>query len=116
MTTTQAKKKIETAKKTGRARFYSETDRMTYDVWYDEETKQYSFTYRDGYEHKEVQAMGGISRLIHNGYQMVGQFSNEQGAKYRAEMYREQGFDAKIRKITDKQGVTKHLVYIKKEV
>lgn len=60
--------------------------------------------------------MAGIARLIHNGYQMVGQFSNEQGANYRAEMYREQGFDAKIRKVTDRQGITKHLVFIKKEV
>ncbi len=60
--------------------------------------------------------MAGIARLINEGYQMVGMFSNEQGAKYRAEMHRRQGFDAKIRKITDKQGVTKHLVYIKKEV
>ena len=48
MTRTQAKKKLEAAKKTGRARFYSETDRMTYDIWDDEETKQYSLSYRDG--------------------------------------------------------------------
>lgn len=60
--------------------------------------------------------MGGIARLIHEGYQMVGMFSNEQGAKMRAEIHREQGFDAKIRKVTDKQGITKHFVYIKKEV
>lgn len=60
--------------------------------------------------------MGGIARLLHEGYQMVGMFSNEQGANYRAEMHRRQGFDAKIRKVTDKQGITKHLVYIKKEV
>ena len=60
--------------------------------------------------------MAGIARLINEGYQMVGVFSHEQGAKYRAEMHREQGFDAKIRKVTDRQGITKHLVYIKKEV
>ncbi len=54
MTRTQAKKKLEAARKTGRARFYSETDKTTFDIWYDEDTKQYSLSYRDGHYEQTV--------------------------------------------------------------
>lgn len=64
MTRTQAKKKLEAAKKTGRARFYSETDRMIYDIWYDEDRKQYSLTYRDGYYEQTVICTCNIKRLL----------------------------------------------------
>lgn len=64
MTKAQAQKKIAVARNTGRARFYDETDRMTYDVWYDEDRKQYSLTYRDGYYEQTVICTCNIKRLL----------------------------------------------------
>lgn len=64
MTTTQAKKKIEFARKTGRSRFYDERDRTTYDLWFHPETKEFSLTYRDGYYEQTVICTCNIKRLI----------------------------------------------------
>lgn len=59
--------------------------------------------------------MAGIARLIHEGYKMVGRFNNEERAKLRAELHRRQGFDAKVRKVTDRWGIDTYMVYIKKQ-
>lgn len=64
MTKAQAHKKIDVARNTGRARFYSETDRMIYDIWYDEDRKQYSLTYRDGYYEQTVICTCNTNRII----------------------------------------------------
>ena len=64
MTKAQAQKKIDVARNTGRARFYSETDRMTFDIWYDEDRKQFSLTYRDGHYEQTVICTANTNRII----------------------------------------------------
>ena len=64
MTTTQAKKKIEAARKTGRARFYDERDKTTYDIWYHPESRQYSLTYRDGHYEQTVTVTYNPARIV----------------------------------------------------
>ena len=64
MTTTQAKKKIEFARKTGRSRFYDERDRTTYDLWFDPDTSEFSLTYRDGHYEQTVIRTSNTNRII----------------------------------------------------
>lgn len=64
MTKAQAQKKIAVARNTGRARFYSETDRMTYDIWFDPDTSEFSLTYRDGHYEQTVISTANTSRII----------------------------------------------------
>lgn len=64
MTIAQAKKKIEAARKTGRARFFCEADRTTYDIWYYPETREFSLTYRDGHYEQTVICTANTNKLI----------------------------------------------------
>ena len=64
MTETQAKKKVEAARKTGRARFYDERDRTTYDLWYHPETKEFSLTYRDGHYEQTITVTHNQEKII----------------------------------------------------
>jgi hypothetical protein len=64
MTKAQAHKKIDVARKTGRARFYDETDSIRYDIWFDPDTNEFSLTYRDGHYEQTVICTSNTNRII----------------------------------------------------
>lgn len=64
MTTTQAKRKLEAARKTGRARIFDNIDGTTYDLWYHPEDKSYSLTYNDGHYEQTVTVTSNPKKII----------------------------------------------------